>query len=152
MADVQLQFGERKPGLDYRRRPTAFGVAVRDGKVACVRIGGRGKAGTGVDLPGGALDPGEDEQQALAREFLEESGLKVRAGPRLGCAGQYVVKADGRAVNNLCAFYLAEVVGEDPGAKSEDDHWLVWLEPLAAITELRHPAHAWAVTTWLRRG
>ena len=144
-----LQFGEAEPGRDYRERPAAFGVLVRDGKVAAVRVERDGEAPY-CDLPGGALDPGEDEAAALVREFAEETGLKVRPGTLLARAGQFMRKTDGERVNNRCALFTAEAVGEEPSLKQEDDHTLVWLDPLEAIARLRHEAHAWAVACWLR--
>ncbi|NEX93151.1 NUDIX domain-containing protein [Caulobacter sp. 17J65-9] len=145
-----LQFGERKPGLDYKNRPAAFGVAPRGGEIACVRID-RGEDSY-FDLPGGAIDDGETESQAMVREFAEETGLKVRAGEAFAWAGQYFLKTDGEPVNNLAVFFTAEAVGEDPAAKIEEDHELVWLDPHDALAKLRHDAHAWAVAAWLRRG
>ena len=144
-----LQFGSRAPGLDYPDRPAAFGVVPRDGRLALVRIT-RPETGHYFDLPGGALDPGEDDAAALVREFGEETGLKVRPGRLLGRARQYLVKTDGRPANNLCALFEAEAVGEDAALKIEADHELVWLDPLEALQRLRHDAHAWAVTAWLR--
>jgi 8-oxo-dGTP diphosphatase len=144
-----LQFGEKQPGKTYPDRPTAFGIALKDGRIACVCVE-RGP-GSYFDLPGGAIDEGEDEAQALVREFAEETGLTVKAGDRFAAAAQYLAKTDGRTVNNLCAFYTAEVVGEDPARKIEDDHELVWLDPVQALKELRHEAHAWAVAAWMRR-
>jgi 8-oxo-dGTP diphosphatase len=145
----RLQFGTAEPGKTYLDRPTAFGIAVRDGTIACVRVD-RGP-GSYYDLPGGAIDEGETEPEALVREFGEETGLVVRAGERFGVAAQYLTKTDGKTVNNLCAFYTAEVAGEDPSKKTEDDHELVWLEPVRALKALRHDAHAWAVAAWMRR-
>ena len=144
-----LQFGDAAPGHDYRERPAAFGVLVRDGRLAAVRVERAGEAPY-VDLPGGALDPGEDEAAALVREFGEETGLRVRPGRLLARAGQFMRKTDGERVNNRCALFAAEAAGEDPSLRQEDDHTLVWLEPLDAITRLRHEAHAWAVACWLR--
>lgn len=144
----RLQFGEKKPGLDYKDRPCAFGVLQRDGRIACVRID-RGEGGY-FDLPGGAIDEGEGEAEALVREFAEETGLKVRAGEAFAWAAQYFLKTDGQPVNNLAAFLTAEALGEDAAAKVEDDHELVWLDPREAVTKLRHDAHAWALTAWLR--
>lgn len=46
-----LQFGVRKPGIDYRHRTVAFGVAERDGLIACVRV--ERPSGPYFDLPGG---------------------------------------------------------------------------------------------------
>ena len=144
-----LQFGDRDPALDYRLRPTAFGLVFHDGKLACVRVD-RGEASY-YDLPGGAIDGDETEEQALVREFVEETGLTVSPARRLGEAGQYFLKSDGRAVNNLAGFWTAEVQKEEPSAKIEDDHELHWLDPHRALAELRHDAHAWAVAMWLRR-
>jgi len=144
-----LQFGECEPGRDYRDRPAAFGVLERHGRLALARITRDGEAPY-FDLPGGALDPGESEAEALVREFGEETGLKVRPGALLERASQFMLKTDGSRVNNRSALMRAEWEGEDPALKCEADHELVWLEPLEAIARLRHGSHAWAVACWLR--
>ncbi len=36
------------------------------------------------EFPGGKVEPGEDETGALARECLEELGVRVRIGARVG--------------------------------------------------------------------
>lgn len=143
------QFGRPEPGQAHEDRPTAFGLVFRDGLLACVRVD-RGE-GSYYDLPGGAIDGEETEQEALVREFVEETGLAVRPGERLGEAGQYFLKSDGRAVNNLAGFWTGEVMREAPETKVEDDHELQWLDPHRALVLLRHEAHAWAVALWLRR-
>lgn len=146
---MRLQFGAPRPGRSHEDRPTAFGLVFRDGRLACVRVD-RGSASY-YDLPGGAIDGDETEEQALVREFVEETGLTIRPGERLGEAGQYFLKSDGKAVNNLAGFWSGEVEREDPAAKVEGDHELHWLDPRRALVELRHDAHAWAVALWLRR-
>jgi 8-oxo-dGTP diphosphatase len=143
-----LQFGRMVEGHVYQDRPTVFGVAISNGKLACVRVARA--AGDYYDLPGGAVDPGETEAQALAREFGEETGLKVRPLRPFAWAAQYMLKSDGRASNNLCAFWTAEVEGTEPGLKTEADHTLVWLDPAQALKDLRHDAYAWAVLAWMR--
>ncbi len=145
---VPLQFGTAEPGLDYRRRATAFGLVLCDGKLACVRVD-RGEAGY-FDLPGGAVDGDETEQQAVVREFLEETGMTVRPLARIAAADQYFRKSDGEPINNMGGFWTAEQLSLDPAAKVEADHELVWLDPHAALARLRHDAHAWAVAAWLR--
>ena len=37
------------------------------------------------------------------------------------------------------------------GLKIEDNHALVWLNPMDFILRARHEAQAWAVAAWLRR-
>lgn len=145
------QFGEPDEGVDYTDRPAAFGIAECDGRIAAVHVVKPGH-GEWLDLPGGALDPGEDAPAAVVREFAEETGLKVRADAEFAKADQYFRKTDGSPVNNRGAFLTLAVEGEDAAAKIEDDHTLVWVEPHAAIVRLRHDAHAWAVAAWLRRG
>lgn len=143
-----LQFGDPDPALDYLARPTAFGLVFHDGKLACVRVD-RGE-GSYYDLPGGAIDGEETEEQALVREFVEETGLTVRPFARIAAAAQYFRKSDGAPVNNIAGFWIAVRVSLDPAAKVEADHELVWLHPHTALNELRHDAHAWAVAAWLR--
>jgi 8-oxo-dGTP diphosphatase len=144
-----LQFGEPKPGLTYVERPAAFGIAERNGKVALVEIARDG--GLYWDLPGGAIDPGEDEARALVREFGEETGLKVRLGARVVNVAQRFLKQGGDPANNRGGIYEMIVEGEDAALKIEDDHTLVWRDPGEALTCLRHEAHAVALLFWLRR-
>lgn len=143
------QFGAAEPGRSYRGRPAAFGIAERNGLIALVRVRPAG-GGDWLDLPGGAVDPGEDELQAVVREFGEETGLVIATGPRIVGVGQYFVLSDGEPVNNLCGVYAVTVTGEDASLKIEDDHTLVWIGADEAIRRLRHDAHAWAVAKWLR--
>ena len=83
---VRLQFGTAASGLDYRLRATAFGLVVQDSRLACVRVD-RGE-GSYFDLPGGAVDGDETEEQAVVREFLEETGMHVRPLSRIAEASQ----------------------------------------------------------------
>lgn len=148
MTDAGPQFGAPQPGRAHSDRPTAFGVAECDGKVAVVHI--VRPDGVYFDLPGGALDPGEDEAEALKREWGEETGLVVAPARLLGRGSQFMLKVDGEAVNNRAALFEARIAGADPALKIEDDHELRWLDPLEAVAALRHPLHAWAVALWLR--
>lgn len=148
MSALSLQFGTRLPGLDYRLRPTAFGLVFDDGRLACVRV--RRERRSYFDLPGGAVDGEETESQALVREFREETGMVVRPLERFAEASQYFRRSDGAPFNNTGGFWTAERLSLDPAAKVEDDHELVWLAPHEALGALRHDAHAWAVAAWLR--
>ena len=144
-----LQFGEPVAGRTHRDRPAAFGIAERAGRIALVRVR-PSEGGDWLDLPGGAIDPGEDELLAVVREFGEETGLAITVGRRIVGVGQYFVMTDGEPVNNLCGVYAVVVAGEDAGLKIEDDHELVWLDPADAVRRLRHDGHAWAVAKWMR--
>ncbi len=146
---VAPQFGKPELGREYPDRPAAFGIAERAGRIAAVRVEKPGHAAW-FDLPGGAIDPGEGPEEAVVREFGEETGLKVAVGGAYARADQFFVNTSGKAFNNRATFFILDIAGEDPALKVEDDHTLVWLEPHQAVEILRHEAHAWAVAAWLR--
>ncbi|WP_242913885.1 NUDIX domain-containing protein [Brevundimonas pishanensis] len=145
---MKLQFGHAHAGVEYRHRAAVFGIAERDGLIACVRIT-RDK-GPYFDLPGGAVEGEETEAEALTREFREETGLDVTPIDRLTEASQYFVRTDGEALNNVSAFWTMQIAGSTPANKQEADHQLVWLTPDNALASVRHEAHAWAITCWMR--
>ncbi len=61
-----------------------------DGKLLLVQRGN--EPGRGLwSVPGGRVEPGEDDHTALAREMLEETGLTVSVGPLVGAVerGRY---------------------------------------------------------------
>jgi len=143
-----LQFGVAEPGRTYADRPATFGIAEEGGRIALVRVVKSGQA-PWHDLPGGALDPGETDAEALAREFGEETGLVVEAGMALDRAAQFFI-SDGRPYRNVGPLMTVRILGQDSHLKIEADHELVWAEPAEALSLLRHDSHAWAVTCWLR--
>jgi 8-oxo-dGTP diphosphatase len=145
-----LQFGAPEPGVKPRDRPAAFGVGERRGQIALIRVAREGAA-VFHDLPGGAIEPGESDARALAREFAEETGLIVRGGAVLAHADQYMVKGDGEPVNNRCVLMEAVIEGYDPSLKIEPAHSLAWCDPQEALRIVRLDSHAWAIACWLRR-
>jgi 8-oxo-dGTP diphosphatase len=145
------QFGEREPGCDYPDRPAAFVVLPHQGRIACVRVDWR-RDGPKVDLPGGGLDQGESHADAAVRESGEEAGLRVSiAGEAFVRADHYFINGEGKRNNTRGQFFEARLEGEAPELKIEEDHALVWLEPLEALRVLDRESHAWAVAAWLRR-
>lgn len=144
-----LEFGRRDPELAYRLRPAAFGICERDGLIALVLVE-RAEGRSYHDLPGGAVDGVETEHQAVIREFGEETGLVIEPGELVLRSSQLFLKSDGEPVENEGGIYQVRLTGEDPALKIEDDHTLVWVEPLSAVVSLRHESHAWAVAKWLR--
>lgn len=145
------QFGVPESGRPYPDRPVAFGVGLRQGLVALVRV----EPVDGpmrIDLPGGGVDPGETPEAALAREFIEESGLEVRPTALLTRADHYFVNGAAESFNTRGLFYAVEVVAERPDEKIEADHTLFWRSPEEALRLLSRDSHAWALTCWLRRG
>jgi len=63
-------------------RVSAYGLLVRDEKIMLCRLSSRVMRSAGRwTLPGGGLDFGESPENGMVREFSEETGLVVKAGP-----------------------------------------------------------------------
>jgi 8-oxo-dGTP diphosphatase len=93
---------------------------IEDGRVlACERSAPPEVAGR-WEFPGGKVEPGETETDALIRECAEELGVHVEIGTRLG---RDVRMAHGRSVLRV---YLARLLhGDRPKALEHSD--LRWL-------------------------
>jgi 8-oxo-dGTP diphosphatase len=104
-----------RPRRDVRqstsRRVIVAGVIVVAGRVlACERSAPPEVAGR-WEFPGGKVEPGETDEQALVRECAEELGVRVEVGARVG---RDVPLAGGRAV--LRVFAVTLLNGEVPRA------------------------------------
>jgi 8-oxo-dGTP diphosphatase len=63
------------------------GAVIKDSEGRLLLIKRGHEPGAGLwSLPGGRIEPGETDQQAVAREVLEETGLHVECGRLLGRA------------------------------------------------------------------
>ncbi|NCO11279.1 hypothetical protein CO038_03235 [Candidatus Pacearchaeota archaeon CG_4_9_14_0_2_um_filter_39_13] len=96
----------------------AGGIAYKDGKLIIARHHKEGK--TYYVLPGGGLENEESPQQALEREFIEETGFKVKVG-RLA----YYKILYNDEYYSLDMIYECEIVGgkleiNDPDGKVEE--------------------------------
>ena len=72
--------------VNQRRSPRVIvaAVIITDGRVlACERSAPPEVAGR-WEFPGGKVEPGETDPQALARECAEELGVRVEVGDRVG--------------------------------------------------------------------
>jgi 8-oxo-dGTP diphosphatase len=82
---------------------------IADGRVlACARADPPEMAGR-WEFPGGKVEPGEDDAEALARECMEELAVRVRVGVRVGVD---VPLGNGRAVLRVYAARLHD--GDEP--------------------------------------
>lgn len=78
---------------------TAYGVAFKNGKFLMVFNVKR----NGWEMPGGSIESGESVEDAVKREFLEESGYNIE-----------VIEIRDLGTCHACACKLLEKVNSDP--------------------------------------
>jgi 8-oxo-dGTP pyrophosphatase MutT (NUDIX family) len=105
-------------------------VLVRDesGRLLLARHAHTGQWGT----VGGAVEPGESQQEAAAREALEETGLEIRLGALVAAVAgpaYEVVYPNGDRVAYAMVVYEATVSGGMPMADGEEITELAWFAP-----------------------
>jgi len=114
------------------------------GRLLLIRRGKEPEAGR-WSLPGGRIEPGETDEQALVREVREETGLQVVPGPLIGAVDR--PQPDGRVL--VIRDYAATVTGGvlAAGDDAADVRWAGAgeLAGLALTTGLRQILDAWGV-------
>jgi ADP-ribose pyrophosphatase YjhB (NUDIX family) len=105
--------------LDY---VPCVGAVVRDGdgRLLLVRRARPPAAGT-WSLPGGRVEPGEDDAAAVVREVREETGLDVAVGELVGT----VERSPGAGIVYVINDYACDVVGGTlrAGDDASDARW-----------------------------
>src|SRR5258708_27269439 len=104
------------------RRVPCVGAVIKDGAGGLLLIKRGHEPGAGLwSLPGGRIEPGETDQQAVGREILEETGLLVACGRLVGTAG--LPGRDGAVID--IRDYLAVVTGGKlaAGDDAPDGRW-----------------------------
>ncbi len=103
-------------------RRGAVGIIVRDGRMLVIRRSDKVVAPRVYCFPGGGIEPGETEEQALVREFLEEISVSVTPLRRIWhCVTPWKVDL---------AWWLAEMPeGEEPVGNPREVESIHWFTP-----------------------
>lgn len=133
-------FGKILPGVNYVERPGAYAFIENSRREIAVV-----KTNFGLFLPGGGLDPGEDELQCLSRELREEIGYEVINAIYLIRAAQYHWSEFYKShFKKIGAFF--EVEARAPAKNMcAPDHELIWLPRERAAAELSQEFQRWAM-------
>lgn len=141
----KLEFGEPLEGINYRHRPGAYAIILNQGNEVClVRTPG------GYALPGGGIEDGEEKEEALLREVMEETGYAVGIQQYIGTAYHYTHSDTEGYLKKECFYYACafQAAEKEP---TEGDHFPEWHSGEEALNKLieKEQSHYWAVKTAL---
>lgn len=133
-------FGQQLPNVKYEERPGAYAFLLNvHREVALV------KTSFGFFLPGGGLDPGEDEVNGLARELYEEIGYTLVDAEFLMKAAQFHwSEFYGKHFKKVGSFFEVEA-SPPPSLQCADGHSLHWAPLDLAARDLTQEFQRWAV-------
>jgi 8-oxo-dGTP diphosphatase len=106
----------------YSVGKSVAGIAINGGKLFIARRKGGGDLGGKWEFPGGKVEEGETDEEALVREYAEEFAVAVRIGPLLGSAF-FEHRGVGRVLNAYRIYF-----SPDACKLSEHTQWL-WAVP-----------------------
>jgi 8-oxo-dGTP diphosphatase len=141
----RFNVAERDNKVKANRIP-CVGAIIRDaaGRLLLIKRGHDPEAGR-WSLPGGRVEPGESDTQALVREMREETGLIVQPGPLVGAVER---PGPGGSVLEI-RDYAATVTGGTLAAGDDavDARWVAAADVarLALTTGLADALTAWGV-------
>jgi 8-oxo-dGTP diphosphatase len=94
------------------QRLSAYGIAVRAGRVLLTRVAPRVTHLAGQwFLPGGGVEFGEHPAETVVREVREETGYEVTVGDALRVVSERKALHDGTDFHALMVLYPVNVVG-----------------------------------------
>ena len=134
------EFGTKLDGIDYIDRRGVYAVIENNDKQIAVI-----ETSNGYFLPGGGIDSGETEVDALKREIIEEIGYQVSVLAEIGEAVEYIKASGDEKYYQIRSRFYKVQIDSKIGEGIEKDHRLVWLWQGDAFQLLMRQSQVWAV-------
>lgn len=132
-----------KINCDYRK--TCYGIVLEGDELLVVYS----EKEHDYSLVGGGIEFGETAENALKREFLEESGyliVNVKEFINIDC---FWTKRDGRQMETDAYFYLVKVNEQNVQKPTEDFHTPKWVKLDKAVEMIEYPYQKEALNRFL---
>ena len=133
-------FGSKLDGIDYIDRRGVYAVIANSAKEIAVL-----ETQEGYFLPGGGIEPGETEREALKRELIEEIGYQASVIAELGAAVEYINASKVEKHYQIRSTFYNVQLDSKIVEGVERDHRLVWLPQGDACKLLTRQSQVWAV-------
>lgn len=117
--DIDGNLVEKPENMRTEWRPSVYGLYIRDGAVLLCRS----RKHDYIEFPGGGLEEGETDIEALFREFEEETSLKIlkyQESPFCTVV-RYSKFVNGKFYKTILIYYIIEEVEEMSGEQIRDD-------------------------------
>lgn len=128
--NILATIGQVDASIQYADRPTVKVVIKNDNKVLIINKG---------LLPGGGIDPGESDQEAITRELREELGVTVKDVQEIGTVVQYRNLLEKRYLINGYTAEIETTGGltepRDEGEAQFTIQWLTVEDAIAFVAE-----------------
>lgn len=125
----------------------AYGVLVRDEKVVLVRASNPAISPPLWWLPGGGLDFAETPEEALRREFEEETGLLISDPELRDVISDVRRRANGERIHTVRVIYTVRLAGgrlrDEPAGTTDRAQWFA-LNDLDGVNIAEYTRHALA--------
>ena len=139
------EFGTKQDGVDYIDRPGVYAVIENnDRQIAVI------KTSNGYFLPGGGIDIGESDIEALRREVVEETGYQISILREIGAAVEYIdVEGEEKHYQIRSRFYRVQLRSKVRNGV-EKDHRLDWLLPEDVMKLLKRQGQVWIIQSMIK--
>lgn len=134
------KFGNKLSGIDYIDRPGVYAVVKNDHQQFAVI-----ETSNGYFLPGGGIDAGETEIDALKRELVEEIGYQISVMAEIGASVEHIVFSKDKKYYQIRSKFFKVHLDSKIEEGIEKDHRLVWLSQEDALKLLTRQSQVWAV-------
>ncbi len=132
------QFGNKPE--NFTTRISAYGVIFNDKKeLVVLEVNGK------YFLPGGGIDEGEDPEEAVRRETMEEAGYEVGDLEFVGKANQYFDMTKLGPLKKEGAFFVGKIKGEKIREGIEEDHHVRVVSVEHFLNSTANDFYKWAV-------
>lgn len=126
--NILATIGTEDPSIQYINRPTVKVVIKKDNKLLILNEG---------LLPGGGIEPGESNQDAISRELQEELGVTVKDVQEIGTVVQYRNLIDRKYFINGYTAELETTGGlTNPQNEREAQFIVEWSTPDEALAQI----------------
>lgn len=139
MKRIENTFGQPLPEVEYTRRKGSYAIIFNDNREVAIM-----KTDGGYFLPGGGIEEGENEVDALHREILEETGYVLKSYDYFTTMDQYLFGKTQRIHYHVVgAIYICKL-NQKHTEPIEKDHELKWIKPHEAkrLMRLEYQGHA----------